>query len=117
MARNAEFVRHILDLMASLGAVRARAMFGSFGIYQGETVFAIIVDDRLYFKTDDATRRKFAQLGLGSFTYSARGRMVALQYHEAPPDVFESPEIMRSYALEAIGVARRAAGRKRKRGG
>jgi DNA transformation protein len=90
-------------------------MFGGFGIYQRETVFAIIVDDRLYFKTDDATGRKFSKLGLGPFTYAARGRRVALQYHEAPPDVFESPEIMHGYALEAIGVARRAAGKKGKR--
>ena len=90
-------------------------MFGGFGIYQGEMVFAIIVDDRLYFKADAATRRNFTKLGLGPFTYSARGRMVALQYYEAPPDVFESPEIMRNYSLDAIGVARRAAGKKRKR--
>jgi DNA transformation protein len=115
MARSAEFVRHVIDLMAPLGAVRARAMFGGFGIYQRETVFAIIVEDRLYFKTDDATRRSFSKLGLGPFTYTARGRTIAMPYHEAPPEAFESPEVMRSYALEAIGVARRAAGIKRRR--
>ena len=103
-----EFVRLVLELLAPVGEVRARAMFGGYGVYQRETVFAIIVDDRLYFKTDDATRRKFSKLGLDAFTYVARGRRVALRYHEAPPDVFESPEIMRNYALEAIGVARRA---------
>ena len=114
MSRSTEFVRFVLELLAPVGDVRARAMFDGFGIYQGMTVFAIIVDDRLYFKTDDATRRKFSKLGLGPLTYAARGRTVTLQYHEAPPDVFESSEAMRSHALEAIGVARRATKRRRR---
>jgi DNA transformation protein len=108
MARNAEFVRHVLDLMAPLGAVRSRAMFGGFGIYQGETIFAIVADDRLYFKTDAVTGRKFSMLGLAPFTYVARGKTVALSYHEAPAEVLESPEVMREFALEAMGTARRA---------
>ena len=41
MARSAEFVRHVLDLMAPLGAVRSRAMFGGHGIDLGGTTFAI----------------------------------------------------------------------------
>jgi DNA transformation protein len=108
MARNAEFVRHVLDLMGPLGAVRSRAMFGGFGIYQRETIFAIVDDDRLYFKTDAAMGRKFSRLGLAPFTYVARGKTVALSYHEAPAEVLESPEVMREFALEAMGAARRA---------
>ena len=37
-----------------------------------------------------------------------------MQYHEAPPDVFESSEVMRGYALEALEVARGARKGKRK---
>ena len=108
-----EFVRLVLELLAPVGEVRSRAMFGGFGIYQRETFFAIVVDDRLYFKTDAAAARKYAALGLEPFTYTARDKTVALRYHEAPPEVFESPEVMRSYALEAIAVARRASKGKR----
>lgn len=107
-----EFVRLVLELLAPVGEVRSRAMFGGFGIYQRETFFAIVDDDRLYFKTD-AAARKYAALGLEPFTYTARGKTVALRYHDAPPEVFESPEVMRSYALEAIAVARRASKGKR----
>ena len=94
--------------MAPVGEVRARAMFGGFGIYQRDTIFAIVVDDRLYFRTGDVSRRKFEALGLGPFTYVALGRAIALQYYEAPPDVFEAPDAMRSYAIEAIDTALRA---------
>ncbi|MEK7716517.1 MAG: TfoX/Sxy family protein, partial [Pseudomonadota bacterium] len=55
MARHSEFVEFVLELLTPIGAVRARAMFGGFGIYRGDTFFAIIVDDKLYFKADNVT--------------------------------------------------------------
>ena len=113
MARSAEFVRHVVDLMAPLGAVRARAMFGGHGIDLGGATFAIVVDDRLYFKTDAASRAGYEKLGLAPFTYGARGRRVALQYHEAPPDVLESSEVMQRHARAALEVALRARRRKK----
>lgn len=106
------FVSHVLDLMAPLGAVRSRAMFGGHGIYLGETLFAIVADDRLWLRTDTATRAGYEKLGLGPFTYVARGRRVALPYHEAPPDALESAEVMQRHALGAVGAARRAGRRK-----
>jgi DNA transformation protein len=114
VARDSEFVRHVLELMAPLGAISARAMFGGFGIYLRDTVFAIVDDDRLYFRTDAITARRYLQLGLGPFTYVARGRTIALQYHEAPPEALESWEIMYRHALEALAVARTIAGRGKK---
>lgn len=108
MAQPSEFVRFVLELLAPLGEVRARAMFGGFGIYRVTTMFAIVVDDRLYFKTDGASGRRYSELGLCPFTYVARGRTITLHYHEAPPDVFESSDAMRNYARAAIEVALRA---------
>jgi len=98
--------------MASLGTVRARAMFGGHGIYLDDTLFAIVADDQLWFKTDAAGRACYRNAGLAPFTYVARGRRIALSYHAAPPDVFESAEIMRRHALDALGAAQRARRRK-----
>jgi DNA transformation protein len=105
MARTSGFVEHVLELLAPVGDVRARAMFGGHGIYLDETIFAIVVEDRLYFKTDDVTRAGYEKLGSSPFTYVARGRRVALRYHEALPDALESPEFMWRHALEALGAA------------
>lgn len=105
MARQSEFVEFVLELLAPLGSVRARAMFGGHGIYRGEVMFAIIVDDRLYFKANDTTRQSFVAKGLSPFTYVARGKTQTLQYYEAPPDVFEEPEAMQLWAKQAVDVA------------
>lgn len=108
MSRQSEFVVFVLEQMASLGEVRARAMFGGHGIYHGDIFFAIIVDDRLYFKADAVTSREFSARGLSPFTYVARGKTVTLHYYEAPPEVFEEAQAMRRWAQQAVGVALQA---------
>lgn len=105
MTRRSEFVEFVLERLAPIGGVRARAMFGGHGIYQGDTMFAIIVDDRLYFRADGVTRHEFMARGLSPFTYVARGKTIALQYYEAPPEVFEEHEAMRNWAQQAVEVA------------
>ncbi len=115
MARPSEFVQFVLELMAPVGGVRARAMFGGHGIYQEDVMFAIIVDDRLYFKADSATYRKFTARNLSQFTYVARGKTITMQYYEAPPEVFEAPVAMRIWAQQSIAAALRARNNKQKR--
>jgi DNA transformation protein len=108
MPGNSEFVDFILEQMAPLGDIRARAMFGGHGIYQGDTMFAIVVDGGLYFKADELTRNEFSTRGLQAFSYSARGKNVNLQYYAAPPEVLDEAEAMRHWARQAIAVALRA---------
>jgi DNA transformation protein len=108
MSRQAEFVEFVLERLAPMGGARARAMFGGYGIYDGPTMFAIVVDDALYFKADGLTIPAFTARGLKPFAYAARGKTMTMQYYEAPPEVFEEPEAMRSWAQQALQVALRA---------
>jgi DNA transformation protein and related proteins len=108
MARQSEFVEYVLELLAPLGGVRARAMFGGFGIYRGDVMFAIIEKDRMFFKVNDVTRQSFVAKGLLPFTYVTQGKTQTLQYYEAPPEVFEEPEAMQLWARQAVDVALKA---------
>ena len=105
MSRSGEFVELVIEQLALIGRPRVRAMFGGYGVYQDDYIFAIIVDDRLYFKADPITRGEFEAKGLSPFTYVARGKSVTMQYFEAPPEIFEEPETMRSWAQKALGAA------------
>lgn len=111
--RDREFVEFVLSQLALTGNCRARAMFGGHGIYQGDTMFAIIADGRLYLKVDELTRSAFEERFLLPFTYTARGKTITMQYCEAPPEVFEEPEAMAIWARQAIETARRSARGKR----
>jgi DNA transformation protein and related proteins len=108
MPRPSEFVDFVIEQMAPAGRPRVRALFGGYGVYRGDRIFAIIVDDRLYFKADAITRAEFEAKGSRPFTYIARGRPVTMQYFEAPPEVFEEPEAMRHWVNLACGAAARA---------
>jgi DNA transformation protein len=108
MAHANEFVAFALEQMAVIGKPRARAMFGGYGLYQDEIMFAIIVDDRLYFRADATTKADFEAKRLKPFTYESRGKRVAMQYYEAPPEVFDEAEAMRAWAGKALGCALRA---------
>jgi DNA transformation protein and related proteins len=91
-------------------------MFGGVGIYAGEMFFALLDDDTLYIKVDDATRPQFEARGMAPFRpYGEDGEV--MQYYEVPADVLEDPAELGAWAQAAIGVARRAkGGRPRRRG-
>lgn len=108
MSSSNEFVEFVVEQMESIGWLRVRAMFGGYGIYLDYCFFAIIVDDRLYFKADSVTASEFEAQGLSPFSYVARGKLVTMQYFEAPPEVFEEPEVMRLWVQKAYGATIRA---------
>jgi DNA transformation protein len=98
-------VDHCLELMAPLGSVRSRRMFGGHGIYIDELFVAIIAYDRLYLKTDRTTRPQFEAAGCEPFAYDGQGRTVTLGYWTAPPDAMESPALMAPWGRLALQAA------------
>ena len=103
-----EFVNHLLDLLEPLGPVSARPMFGGHGIYLDRTMFALVADDTLYLKVDDASRGEFAAAGLEPFRYARRGKSYEMSYHAAPEDALEDAELLRDWARKAVDAAMRA---------
>jgi DNA transformation protein len=109
MSRSSDFVEFVVEQMAPIGGrLRVRAMFGGYGIYLDDCFFAIIVDDRLYFKADSTTRGEFEAKDLKPFSYRVRGKLVTMKYFEAPPEVFDEPEAMYLWVQKAYGAAIRA---------
>ena len=101
-------VAYILDLLRLVPGVQAKAMFGGHGLYRDGLMFAIVIDEQLYFKVDDETVAAYAARGLGPFTYTSRGKTASLRYHVAPPEVLDDPQAMAQWALAACEVAVRA---------
>jgi len=103
------FVSHCLDLLAPLGAVRARRMFGGYGLYVGEVFVALVADERLYMKADDASRAAFERAGCEPFAYSRRDRSaVTLGYWTAPEQALDSARAMEPWARLSLAAALRA---------
>lgn len=112
-----EFVLHCLELLRPAGAAEPRRMFGSWGLFVAGRMFALVVDETLWLKADDASRAKFESEGLEQFFYESRGGRVGLPYWQAPPDAMDDAQAMRPWALAAMDVAVRAPGGAKARAG
>jgi DNA transformation protein len=99
------FKAFVLDQLAGLPDVRAKAMFGGHGLYQGRRFFGILMDGRLYFKTDEQTRSAYVKRGMSPFTYEKARQTTTIHYYEVPPEVLEDREQLIAWAREAVRVA------------
>lgn len=108
MPRRNEFLTLVLDLMAPLGVISSRAMFGGHGLYCNGLFIAIVTSDKLYFKADTQSQPRFESAGLQRFQYTARGKTVQLMYYAAPAEVYEAPQAMAEWGQFALAAAVRA---------
>ena len=106
---DAELLNHCTELLAPLGAVRTRRMFGGHGIYVDDLFMALIAFDQLYLKADAETRPCFEAAGCEPFRYDKQGgESVSLGYFRPPEEAMESPALMQPWARLALGAALRA---------
>lgn len=103
-----EFVSYLHEVFASFGTIRARRMFGGFGIYHGELMFGLVIEDTLFLKADAMSTPQFEQLGLPPFEFDRRGKMVKLSYYQAPEEIFEDFEQAKVWARCAYDAALRS---------
>ena len=57
------FFGYVEELLAPLGPVSVKRMFGGAGVYAGDVMFALISDDQLYLKVDDALKMLLRRKG------------------------------------------------------
>ena len=99
------FKDFVIDQLNALPDVRVKAMFGAYGLYQGEHFFGILDEGRLFFKTNAKSQPEYTARGMGPFTYESKGRTLTMSYHEVPPEILENPMELTGWAHRAIQVA------------
>ncbi|MCB9057692.1 MAG: TfoX/Sxy family protein [Calditrichae bacterium] len=98
MTSKQEFLEYILELIQPLGNVSSKAMFGGYGLFKDSLMFALLIDDILYFKSDAFNRFEFERLHLDAFTYIKKGKPITTSYHKAPEEALDNPEEMLRWA-------------------
>ena len=110
-----EFVCYVVDVMQSIGPVRAKGMFGGHGIFLENLMFALVADGVLYLKADKEIIPEFEGKGLEAFTYGKPGKEFKMSYYQAPGEALEDVEEMNLWANKAYGAALWAVSKKRKK--
>jgi DNA transformation protein len=113
MAVSADYRDFVLEQLAPLGQITSRRMFGGVGIYANGLFFAVIDDDVLYLKSDDALKPEFEAAGSQGFDPFGDGKPMA--YWSAPAEALDDQEFLLEWSRKSLEVAARAAAGKRKK--
>ena len=113
MAVQAQYLAYVLEQLAGLGNVATRRMFGGVGLYSGESFFALIDDDVLFFKVDAANREDYTSRGMKAFMPFPG--QPSLGYFQVPPEVIDEAEDLTRWARRAVEVAQRAGLKKQRK--
>lgn len=96
--------RRVVDLLAPLGPVVCRPLFGTRGLYLEDRVFGLVADGRTYFRTSDATLAKYVRADAEPLRLSVDGQEpVEMQYHAVPTHVLADRDLACAWAYEALG--------------
>lgn len=112
MTARDEDIAWFCELLAPLGRITARRMFGGAGLYVDDVIVGLEVEGALYLKTDGQTRQIFADAGGAPFVYDGKGKPITMSYWTPPDDAMDSPEAMRPWARLALEASLRSAAAK-----
>lgn len=102
------FSDYVVEVLAPLGPVQPRRMFGGHGIFYDGLMIGLIADDSLYLKVDPVSKPEFEEMDLAPFEYSKNGKTFAMSYHLAPEAIYDDPDEAKEWALKAYDAALRS---------
>jgi len=92
----------IKDLLAALGTVTVRRLFGGAGIYADGVMIAIAFDGEVYLKADERTIAAFAAEGAHPFAYATKdGTRALASYWSLPPRLYDDPAELAEWGRNA----------------
>ena len=109
MAVSSQFKTFICDLFSGLGLINARSMFGGAGLYCEGVMFALIADDTLYIKVDEALKIDLAKLDCGPFMVDFgkddQGPRPMNGYWSMPQSALDDPDEACQWGQRALDYA------------
>lgn len=113
MAVSEEFLNYVVDQFRELGAVTSRKMFGGVGVYFDGKFFALLDNDELYLKVDDANRPEFEKAGCQPFE-PWEGHVMN-GYWSVPAEVLEDPTVLAEWSKHPVSIAGRKKAKKKRK--
>lgn len=94
-----EFNDFVYEMLQDWHPITIKRMFGSYGVFRDNSMFAIIDNDILYFKANEDTKHHFENINCPQFTYRKKdNRIVNIRYYQIPDECYDSIETMEHYA-------------------
>lgn len=98
------FNEFAIELFEGMGAVRVRKMFGGAGLYLNDVMFALIDEETIYLKTDEALAAALIAEGSAPWIY-AKNPSATHTYYRLPLDALDNAEEAARWGSRAYAVA------------
>lgn len=99
MAFSKAYREEVEEKLSACAMIRTKAMFGGVGIYEDEVFFALIDDDKLYFKVNETNLNDYESRDMEPWH-------IGDGYRELPSDVLDNPTELRIWIDKSIEVAK-----------
>ena len=103
---------YFVELLAALGPISNRPMFGCGALYCDGLLFGLIDDGEFYLRTDAETVDRFTAAGSRQFTYPSKDGPMTLGYWTLPDEAADDAEAAVAWARLSVEAARRKAASK-----
>lgn len=114
MAYSAADGEWVQELLAGLGPLTLKKMFGAGAVYADGLMFAIVDDGVLWLRGDEGNIARMQAAGARQFTYPTKdGEHASLGYWSIPEAAVDDPDEAVEWAREALDAARRKAAAKK----
>lgn len=100
------YLDHVIARLSCVAEVAYRRIFNGAAIYHHGVQFALIVNDRLYFRADDCSRPNYEQQGMHSL--QPQGVKRQSDFYQLPDSLLDQPNELRRWvriAIEASSVS------------
>lgn len=104
MSVSQDYLAHTIERLASVVPVSYRRIFTGYGVYHQGVQFAIIVNDRLYFRADDLSRELYQSRGMAPFQPGAVERGQS-SFYQLPAEVLEDTAELVYWMRTAVEAA------------
>jgi DNA transformation protein len=113
MVASDSFAGLLRELLAPLGRVTMRRMFGKTGVFCDGLMLGMVRDDALYLRVDEHNRATFEEArAFPPLDYRKGGASIDLAFWRAPERLFDDPDEFLAWARAALAAARRVAARR-----
>ncbi|MDP3460348.1 MAG: TfoX/Sxy family protein [Hyphomonas sp.] len=108
------FHEFVAELLAPMGPVSIRRMFGGAGVFRDGLMFALLGDGTIYLKTDAQLRADLEAEGGAPFLWTkpSTGEEIDMGYVSLPSSAMDDPDEASSWARRALAVAKAKAAAK-----
>jgi len=95
------FKDHILETLQYIGGIRCGRFFRHWGLYYGDHFVGIIVNNKLYLRTNSLTRKAYEELGMKSFRETDK---TLRRFYQVPHEIVQNPSELKQWTREAASI-------------